>query len=105
MSDEPWNILKSAWIYYDRNGERIAVSSEDVSEALASGEFYHPYSGESVPDFRETIGLLYQGADELDQVIEGGQKKVRRRATVVPRLLDKCSTSYPASRNLTSWRD
>ena len=69
LSGPSFNVLGQKFEFLDeQEDEYIDLVSEDVTEALRTGVFYHPTSGYPVPDFQRYIFVYYQAGDGLSDV-------------------------------------
>ena len=67
MATPQYNLLVRKWEYYDRESdETYSLTPEQVQEARDHDCFYHPESGEEIPNYSEKILLYYEPSEEFD---------------------------------------
>lgn len=73
LADAPTFVLRGQWLYFDDDGEEFPLTTDEVTEALNSGEFFHPLSGTRIFSYRQSIGLVYEADTNLVRMLAAQQ--------------------------------
>jgi hypothetical protein len=74
LAGEPLDILKGQWVFVDDDGRDFPISSRDVQAAVATGEFFHPRSGNEVHDFKSHIALFFLATATLAALLDANRR-------------------------------
>lgn len=75
LSGPSFNVLGQKFEFLDEeDDEYIDLDPEDVAAALKTGVFYHPNTGQAMPDFQRHIFVYYQAGEGIsDWCYRGGK--------------------------------
>jgi hypothetical protein len=70
LQGEPLHLLEGHWVFQD--GEReLPISRETLEQVMRAQEFKHPETGEPVLDYLQSIGLVYESGETLNNLMRG----------------------------------
>jgi hypothetical protein len=78
MSNLAEAALAGKWIWVDNEDEQHEISVDDVEQSLTTGQFFHPETGDAVPNFRDRLGMIFESTAEFDHAVQNEKKKTRR---------------------------
>ena len=69
LSGDSARVLDMKFEFLDESGEYISVEDEIVAEARQSDIFYHPFTGQPVPDYQKSL-VVYFARGTAVQTVE-----------------------------------
>lgn len=73
LASDGFRIIEPHWYFVDELHEMHEITESEVQEAIRSGKFFRPDTGEEVPNFRSSIGVRYLTSSAFDKPKHGRQ--------------------------------
>jgi hypothetical protein len=75
LSKRPYSVLESHWVFFDESNNIYELEDDAVAETFTTSIFYHPVTGDIVPEYKDSLRLLYEATQDLQGALSSSEKK------------------------------